>query len=263
MKEFFGFGGYARKPEGFLSWQHILLVSILLAIMTAIAVILGNKYKNKSYEEKNRVLKITAILIDAFEIFKIIIVCIRSNDASLILLNLPLFLCSIQLVTIPLAAFSRGRLKEAALDFVFIFGLLGAVLGTVGAGNIYTSYPVISFDAIISGITHAISGVATLFIGLSGMKSMKKKNIGLSFLILLSFSVAAYVANVLIDYNYMFLMRSDGTPYEILFKLVGGHPVIYPICVVLMLAVYVAIFYKVYFLTHKKENTKLALKHVH
>ena len=43
MKEFFGFGGYARKPEGFLSWQHILLVSILLAIMTAIAVILGKR----------------------------------------------------------------------------------------------------------------------------------------------------------------------------------------------------------------------------
>ncbi|MBR3674849.1 MAG: hypothetical protein IKN69_01730, partial [Bacilli bacterium] len=51
-----------------------------------------------------------------------------------------------------------------------------------------------------------------------------------------------------IPYNYMFLMRGDGTPYDILFNLVGGNPVIYPILVVVMFFVYIAAFYGVYHL---------------
>ena len=253
MKEFFGYVERTREPEGYMSWQHILFVMSLMAIMVALAVILGNHYKNKSYEQKNKVLMWSAIAIDAFEIFKIIIVCTRSNDASLILLNLPLFLCSIQLITIPLAAFSRGKLKDAAIDFVFIFGLLGAVLGTIGAGNIYSENPVLSFDCVVSGITHAISGFATLYIGISGMKSMKKKNITSTFAILLSFAIAAYIANILIDYNYMFLVAGDGTPYDILYNLLNGSPVLYPICVVLLLVIYILAFYGVYFLLHSKK----------
>jgi uncharacterized membrane protein YwaF len=223
--------------------------------MVLFSVFLGNRYKNRSDKNKNKVLIAAALLIDGLEIFKIIIVCLRASDPSLILLNLPLFLCSIQLITIPLAAFSSGRLKEAALDFVFIFGLLGAVLGTVGAGNIYSSYPVISFDTVVSGLTHSISGFATLFIGISRMMSMKKRNVLLTFAILLSFSAVAYIVNLIIDYNYMFLMRGDGTPYDIFYNLVGGHPVIYPILVVLMLVVYIFAFYGIYFkITSKKKS---------
>lgn len=119
---------------------------------------------------------IAALLIDGLEIFKIVLVCIRSEDATSWLYDLPLFLCSIQLITIPLAAFSRGRVREAALDFVFIFGILGAVLGTYLAGNNYSVYPVLSFDNVVSGITHSISGFCSLYIVISGMASMKKRN---------------------------------------------------------------------------------------
>lgn len=254
MKEFFGFGGYTREPEGFMSWQHLLFVTILVIIMIALAVILGRKNRNAEFSRKNKVLIWSAILIDAFEIFKIVLICIRSRDALDWLYMLPLFLCSIQLITIPLAAFSKGRIKDAALDFVFIFGILGALLGTYGAGNNYGSYPVLSFDNVISGITHTISGFASLYIIISGMKSMKKKNIGITFAILLSFCVAAYIANISLDYNYMFLMRGDGTPYDIFYNLVGGNPVIYPIIVVLLFVLYISAFYYVYYLIKNRKN---------
>ena len=73
IREFFGFGGYERPAEGYFSWQHLLFVSILVVIMIASAIILGLKYKKKDDKEKNKILIIAAILIDAFEIFKIII----------------------------------------------------------------------------------------------------------------------------------------------------------------------------------------------
>ena len=243
MKEFFGFGGYTRTPEGFLSWQHLTFVGILLTVMVVLAVVLGKINRNKTLEGKNSVLIWSAILIDAFEIFKIVLVCIRGQSAHYILYNLPLFLCSLQLIALPLAAFSKGKIKEAATDFVCIFGILGAVFGTIGAGQNYNAYPVLAFDNVVSGITHSISGFASLYIIFVRLASLKRKNIGITFAILLFFCVAAYIANLLIPYNYMFLMAGDGTPYDILYNLAGGSRILYPLGVVLLFVIYIFIFY--------------------
>ena len=254
MREFFGFGGYAREPEGYMSFEHLLFVSSLMVAMVALAVFLGLRNKNADARVKNRVLVVAAFLIDGLELFKIVLLCFRGNDPLGWLYDLPLFLCSIQLISIPLAAFAKGRLKNVALDFVLIFGILGAILGTYAAGNNYSSYPVISFDNVVSGLTHSISGFSSLYIAISGLASMKRKNIPFCFAILSFFCVAAYVANITIDYNYMFLMRGDGTPYDILFNLVGGHAVIYPIAVVLLFFVYITAFYFVYYYAVAKKR---------
>ncbi len=254
MKEFLGIGGYTRPAEGAYSWQHLLFVTVLVTGMILLAVLLGIRNRNKDFSKKNKALVWAAILIDGFEIFKIAVLCIRSDVwYEAVLHNLPLFLCSIQLITIPLAAYSKGRIQEAALDFVSIFGLLGAILGTVGASQNYNAYPVLSMDNVVSGITHCISGFAALYILVSGMASMKKKNIVLSYGILLAFCILAYVANILVDYNYMFLVQGDGTPYDILYNLVGGHKVFYPLGVVVLFLAYISGFYGVYYLTQKKK----------
>ena len=254
MKEFFGFDGYQRPVEGYMSWQHLTFVTVLMVQMIASAVYLSRRNRSRSDQDKNKVLIITAILIDAFELFKIVLLCFRSGDPFDWLYNLPLFLCSIQLITIPLAAFTRGRLKESSFDFVLIFGVLGAVLGTYAAGNNYGSYPVLSFDNVVSGLTHSLAGFAALYIGFSGMVSMKKKNMPITFSILLGFCVAAFVANKLLDYNYMFLVSGDGTPYDILYNLVGGNAVLYPLLVVLLFILYITLFYSVYFLIQKRKS---------
>lgn len=256
MREFFGIGGYTRPIEGYFSWQHLTFVSSLMLVMIVLAVTLGINYRKKDPAQKNKVLIVAAIMIDSFEIFKIILTGIRAGDPWLWLYDLPLFLCSIQLITIPLAAFSKGRIKEAALDFVLIFGILGAIFGTYFAGQNYGCYPVLSFDNVVSGITHSISGFCSIYIAFAGMSSMKKKNIPISFSILLSFCIVAYIANVLIPYNYMFLMAGDGTPYDILYNLVGGHPFFYPILVVALFLLYISAFYAVYFFIEKRKTSK-------
>lgn len=256
MREFFGFGGYQRAAEGFLSWQHLTFVTTLMVVMIGLAVLFGLRNRDRDQKTKNRVLIWAAILIDGLELLKIVLLCVLSGDSMNWLYNLPLFLCSIQLITIPLAAFSKGRVQEAALDFVCIFGVLGAVLGTYGAGQNYNAYPVLSFDNVVSGVTHCISGFAALYIFIGGEKSMKKENIFLTFAILLFFCVAAFVANRCLDYNYMFLVRGDGTPYDILYNLVAGHPVWYPLGVVALFVVYICGFYGVYFCCHRKKTVK-------
>ena len=251
MREFFGFGGYTREAEGFLSWQHLTFVTAIMAVMVGLAVFLGKRNQKASDSRKNRVLIIAALLIDGFELFKIVLMCFRAQDPMLWLYELPLFLCSIQLIAIPLAAFSKGRLRDAALDFVMIFGILGAVLGTYGAGNNYSCYPVLGFDNVVSGITHGISGFCSLYIAISGLRSMKKRNILPVFGILVAFCALAYTANVLLEYNYMFLMRGDGTPYEIIYNLVNGSRIVYPMVVVGLFFLYALLFYGVHRIVQK------------
>lgn len=252
MKDFFGFGGYTRPAEGFFSWQHLLFVSTLMVAMVLFAFVLGRRNRNGTLQQKNKVLIWAAILIDGFELFKIVIFCLRSQSLEPILHNLPLFLCSIQLIAIPMAAFCSGRVKEAALDFVCIFGILGAVAGTYGAGQNYNAYPVLSFDNVVSGITHSISGFASLYIMFTRMAGMNRSNIFITYAILLGFCVAAYIADIAIPYNYMFLISGDGTPYDILYNLVGGSPVLYPLSVVALFLIYISIFYYVVFLLRRK-----------
>ena len=247
MSEFFGIGGYQRAPEGYMSWQHLTFVSSLMIVMVLLAVFFGRRYRNRSPKEKNKVLLVSAIFIDVLEVSYVTFLSVRDADPWLWRLNLPLFLCSIMLIALPLAAFSRGRLKEAALDFVVIFGLLAAVMGTYAAGNNYGTYPVLSVTNVVSGLEHAVSGFASLYILISGMASMKKRNIVITFAILIGFCAAAYTADRLIPYNYMFLMRGDGTPYDILYNIVGGSPVLYPIMVVVLFLAYIALYYLCYY----------------
>ena len=254
IKEFLGFGGYQRPAEGYMSWQHLTFVTTLVILMVISAVVLGRRNQCKSDKDKNRVLIVTAFLIDGVELFKILVMCIRYEDPWHWLKVLPLFLCSIQLIAIPMAAFAKGRLKEASLDFVVIFGLLGAIMGTYFAGNNYSCYPVISLDNVASGITHTISGFASLYILISGMASMRKQNIVFTMVILGAFCVMAYGANLLWDCNYMFLTRGDGTPYDLIYNFVNGHGLLYPLCVVGLFVLYIALYYHIYFAVVKKKQ---------
>ena len=256
MKEFLGIGGYVREPEGYLSWQHILFVGSLLFAMFALAIWLGLRNRGRDPRAKNRVLIATAILMDAIEIAKIAVMCYRSDDPTSWQNHLPLFLCSIQLITIPLAAFSKGRVREAAIDFVCIFGILGAVLGTYFAGQNYACYPVFSFDNVISGVTHSISGFVSLYIAFAKLTKMKHRNIPITLTILTSFCIVAYIVNHILDMNYMFLMRGDGTPYDILFNLVNGNAVLYPIGVFLLFVLYIVAFYGTQFLIVRQRAKK-------
>lgn len=256
MKEFFGIGGYSREAEGYMSWQHLTFVTILMLIMIGLAIYIGIKNKNKEFSAKNKVLIWSAILIDAFELIKVLVTFIDAKYCNE--LDgwwhglLPLYLCSIQLIAIPLAAFSRGRVKNAALDFVFIFGILGAILGTYAAGQNYAAYPVLSFTNVVSGITHSISGFASLYIAISGMASMKKRNLPITFIILTVFFILAFIANKLLGTNYMFIVRGDGTPYDILYNLVNGNKVLYPLGVLLLFIIYIVVFRAIFSYFRKK-----------
>lgn len=258
------FVGYndIRDPEGPFSWQHLLLVGSTLALMTFLAIYLGKQNREKDMKIKSKPLIVTAFLIDGCELFRIIIGCIITKEPMGWLSDLPLFLCSVHFFAIPVAAFSKGRVKQIALDFIFVFGMLGAVAGTFGAIQNYNTYPVLSIKNVVSSITHAGAGFAGLYIPIAGMHSMKKKDMPFIYGIMIAFCVVAYIVNFAIPTddgrwrNYMFLTRSDGTPYFLIENIVGAGTIWYSISVVMLFVLYIALFYGVYYwiINRNKEN---------
>ena len=119
MREFFGLevenGGYLREPEGYFSWQHLLFVTLICLTAVLLGILLGKRNRSRSDREKNHVLITAALLFDALELFEIVFLCFRSHDPLNWLKNLPLFLCSVHAIALPMAAFCKGRLKMAAL----------------------------------------------------------------------------------------------------------------------------------------------------
>lgn len=88
------------------------------------------------------------------------------------------------------------------------------------------------------------------------MLSMKRKNIHITFIIITGFCAAAYTEDRILDYNYMFMIRGDGTPYDIVYGWVNGNPVLYPIAVYLLFILYIAGFYGVFYLIRRAKNRK-------
>ena len=265
LKEFFGIGGYTREPEGAYSWQHLTFVGCLLVAMVVLAVWLGRRNRRWNLRTQNRVMIWAALLIDGLELIKIGLSCYDHHVMGEpwvegILYNLPLFLCSIQLIVIPLAAFTKGHLRETAADFVALFGLLGAVLGTVAAAQNYSNYPVLSFTNVVSGLTHSISGFASLYVMITGLATLKSRHILPCFALLFAFCGAAFAVNTwVVPRNYMFLMQGDGTPYDIVYNLVGGSPLWYPLLVVGLFVVYMLAFYGIVALIRNKKRAKITV----
>ena len=243
-----------REVEGLFSFAHIFSVTITLLVFFIIAIILANKFKEQP-KKQNIVLAVAAILIVVVEFAKLLYLGLVPADGETawetIRGNLPLYLCDMQIFIIPLAAFTRGKFREWCLDFVAIWGLLMGFFGNYFAGNIYGTYPVISFFAVISLLNHSISAFAALFILVSGLNKMKKGNIPFTIGILVIYMTVALI----VDYsfrpgkeaNYMFFFRGDGTPFGLFLDMVQGNLIAYQIIIYLLQCGYMVGFYFAYY----------------
>lgn len=258
IRIFFGFTPDPREAEGFFSPAHLLFVSAMLLITVTVALLTAKKRRGKGREERLHPLKYAAVIMLFCESLKAVILCTRGRGLSELRGILPLFLCSVMLFALPLAAFARGRVREAALDFSLCFGPLCAVAGTYLAANIFSS-PILSFDVLVSVATHCISGFAGVYIGAAGLAGMKPQDRPVTALILLLFEAAALIVDIIqletpYQSNYMFFTTPDGTPFSILEAAAGGTGPLYTLLVALTYFAYLILFELVYALLTRKKR---------
>ncbi len=239
-------------PASLFSAPHLVSVTVTLAIFITVAVLLGKKFKGDT-KKQNIVMIISAILIVGFQVAKMIYLLARTDNIGDCLIgNAPLYFCDIMIYIIPITVFVRGRAKDCCYDFIAICGLLMGFMGNYFAGNIYNGTDsAFSFLAINSLINHSISAFVSMFVFVSGLNKMEKRNIPFVVGILFVYMTFALIMAYITGKNYMFYFRGDGTPFTIFFDLVGGNLAPYQIIIYVLQCGYIGLFYLVYYYTIK------------
>ena len=250
-----------RKGDALFSWQHLLSVTLTLSVFFALALLLGKKYKGNKKAE-NIILLIAGISTLLVQTAKMIYLCWgTSNLWESLIGNAPLYLCDMTIFIIPLCAITRGRFRDWCLDFVAIWGLLMSIFGTYLAGNIYPAHAAISFGALNSLLNHTISGFAALFIFVTGLNKMEKRNIPFVIGILLVYMTTALIIDYVDNHNFMFFFHGDGTPFTLFDQYLSfGLKPIYQLWIYVLQSGYMVGFYYGYYLVtrliHKKQENK-------
>lgn len=259
MKQFYEwfFLEKGRTGDALFSWQHLLSVTLTLALFIFLAVFLGKKYKENEKAQRI-VLLIAGISIVLVQVAKMIYLCWGSDHLWESLVgNAPLYLCDMAIFILPLCAITKGRFRDWCLDFIAIWGILMGFFGTYLAGNIYPAHAAISWGAINSLLNHAISCFGGIFIFVTGLNKMEKRNIPFTVGILVIFMTTALILDYADNHNFMFFKSGDGTPFT-LFKdyLSFGQLWVYDIWIYLLQCGYMVGFYFAYY-----GIKKLILKH--
>lgn len=239
------------NPSGLFSWQHLLICAIAWAILLFFAIFFGIKDRKtgKNTLNKNIFLLVVTILMWAGELSKYIVVITTRGWADMYKM-LPFYLCNLQLYTLPLMFVTKGNFKKAMADLTFIFGLIGAVGGTFICTEFIYNYA-FSFYPLSSVFTHTMAGMASLYIGVANLFTLTKDTIKWTAPILFVYSCIAWVVALITKINYMFMLSSDGTPFAILYNLVNGNKVLYPLSVILLQICILLLFYLVVFIIRK------------
>ena len=267
MKQFYEwfFLETGRNGDKLFSWQHLVAVTVGLAIMLALAIPLGKKFRDnkKGQFVSLLVAGILIVLVEFAKLFFWIWAHGSDNPGRSLINNLPLYLCDMAIFILPLCAITKGRFRDWCLDFIAIWGILMGFFGTYFAGGVYPAHAAVSFMSFVNILNHGISLFGGVFIWVAGLNKMRKKDIPFTIGILLIFMTAALVADWVDNHNFMFFLHGDGTPYDF-FKnyLSFGKVWVYDIWIYVLQTGYMVCVYLIYYgimkLINKSKAKKLA-----
>lgn len=193
--------------------QHIFL---LLLLTLALSLLL-RWTKHGSEKTRQRLLYAAGILVPALELSHSVWMYF-TGTTSLIKL-LPLHLCGLQSLFIPLAVFTRFTCFK---DFVYATSLLGGIFGTVFPAGIAGYYPMFSFQTIQTFLLHGLLIYVPLALIVSGSH---RPNLHRFPRVLCIFLAVVFVVGCIDFYfgeNYMFLYEApSGTPLVWVFDTFG------------------------------------------
>lgn len=251
-----------RTGDALFSWPHLLSVTLTLILFLGLGFFLGKKYRDNQ-KGQNIILLISGISILLVQTAKMIYLCWGTTNLWESLIgNAPLYLCDMAIYIIPLGAITKGRFKDWCMDYIAIWGFIMAFFGTYLAGNIYPAHAAISFSALNSLLNHSISGFVAMFVFVTGLNKMEKRNIPFVVGMLVVVMTAALIIDYVDDHNFMFFFHGDGTPFTLFDEYLSfGLKPIYQLWIYVLQCGYMVGFYFAYYgiyaLVDKKKKKKI------
>lgn len=215
---------------GIFSKGHMVLF-IFMMIGILIALYYTNK---KSKDEVQQIIKNCTIFLWILEIIKILFNLLNgnvNNPNSYI----PLYYCSLILYAGLFSSFSKGILKRVGDVFLATGGIVAGIWFTIAPVTSLTVYPIFHYISIQSFILHGTMIYLGLLINITHYIEYSKKDFKYYFWLIIGIGILAYVVNLILDTNLMFVSKNyPGTPIEILYNLFGK---LYPAVAILSQAI--------------------------
>ena len=261
IKNFFRLEG-ADSVDCYFKPEHIIVSTIVTLLFIGLAIFFGLRNKDKDEATKLKPIKISAIIHLSAQFLWLIITLIRTRHDNTYWLEifrvvLPLFMCDIQLIAIPIAAWGKGKAQKIAIDLCVILGILTALMGAWFNAGTFGNNQIWCFFSIHNYINHCVPGFVSLYLIIVKLYSMRLKDIWITILVLCVFATFALIVDYAFDYNYMFFKRSSGTPFSIFEGWANGNMFVYDLFVLLSMIVFIGIYYGVFelvlFLMNKKK----------
>lgn len=192
---------------------HIFLLSLL----TLFLFLLLHWTKHTSTETRKKLLYAAGILVPSLELSHSVWMYF-TGTTSLIKL-LPLHLCGLQSLFIPLSIFTRFTCFK---DFVYATSLLGGIFGTVFPAGIAGYYPPFSFQTIQTFLLHGLLIYVPLALIVSGEHRPSPHRFPRVLCIFLFVVFVVGYIDFHFDENYMFLYEAPAdTPLVWVFDTFG------------------------------------------
>jgi hypothetical integral membrane protein (TIGR02206 family) len=204
-------------PNG-IGFSHYDLSHILWLIGFLVFVALACLVYRRLSDERARCIfrRVFAALVVFDEVWKVFWLILGGNWMAS---YLPLHLCSINIVMIAIHAWKPSKLLDNFLYLVCIPGALAALLFPT-----WTKLPAANFMYLHSFTVHILLAAYPIIL-LAGKSIRPHARYILPCVgILVGLAVPIYFANLLLDTNFMFLMKADdGNPLKAFEGIFGSH----------------------------------------
>lgn len=192
---------------------HIIFI-LFAAAAVASASIIAKNIKLKTVQS---FLKVSAVIMLAFD--PVYWIWEYNKFGALDLsTTLPLYLCSLFWILLPIAAFAaEGKLKRAALSNICTVGLLGGILGIIF--NVYLDHHAFwSFIPIRSLIYHLFMVLIPSVLWFSKYYTPKIEDTYLCFAPVLILLIPCVITNHMFGWDYCYTNGGPGTPLTLVSK---------------------------------------------
>lgn len=195
-----------------LSRQHILALAMVVCIWFLIIYL----FKNKTIVYNWRVIRTLSLLLPIFECAQMI--WYESIGKFSFGYTLPLHLCSLMSIVLPIMAFSKIRLLQ---EYAYAIGLAPALM-TLLTPDVYY-YPALSFIFIQTMMVHGIICLIPLFMVINMGFRPDVRKLPKVIVMLVGFALVMIPINYITNGNYFFLRYpAQGSPMESFAAILGS-----------------------------------------
>ena len=212
----YGFFDYKYNIQGFssdlFSTAHIIYIFAVIVFSIAFGII-ARRTSHKKIDVFIKVLSIVTLVLEITKITWESYYDITTGRGFNYFGLLPLYTCSLFIYTLLIAAWGKGKVKDASLSFLTTICMMSGAIGVVYCNGL-NYYPFWTFGAFYSLFFHSSMFFTGFFLIATGYKKLDWKDVYIGWFPMVALAIVAIPVNYIIKSDYMQVYEGSGVPLK-------------------------------------------------